>query len=64
MQEEHLSTIKLDASSRKAGAFKGKTFSPPRHKDAKMNINQKISRFAWCLGVFVAICSGLSGLGG
>ena len=30
---------------------------------AKMNINQKVSRFPLCLGAFVAICSGLSGLG-
>jgi hypothetical protein len=28
-----------------------------------MNINQKVARFALCLGAFVAICSGLSGLG-
>ena len=28
-----------------------------------MNINQKVTRFALCLGAFVAICSGLSGLG-
>jgi hypothetical protein len=38
---------------------RGKTFTPPRHKDAKMNINQKVTRFALCLGAFVAICSGL-----
>jgi hypothetical protein len=37
--------------------FCGKTFTPPRHKDAKMNINQKVTRFALCLGAFVAICS-------
>jgi hypothetical protein len=28
-----------------------------------MNINQKVTRVALCLGAFVAICSGLSGLG-
>jgi hypothetical protein len=28
-----------------------------------MNINQKVTRFVLCLGAFVAICSGLSGLG-
>jgi hypothetical protein len=28
-----------------------------------MNINQKVSRFALCLGAFVAIRFGLSGLG-
>jgi hypothetical protein len=44
-------------------AFCGKTFTPPRHKDPKMNINQKVTPFALCLGAFVAICSGLSGLG-
>jgi hypothetical protein len=36
---------------------------PPRHKEAKMNINQNVARFALCLGAFVAICSGLSELG-
>jgi hypothetical protein len=40
-----------------------KQFTPPRHKDAKMNINQKVTRFALCLGAFVAIYSGLPGLG-
>jgi hypothetical protein len=44
-------------------AFYDKTFRPPRHKDAKMNINQKVTRFALCLGAFVAICSGLVGYG-
>jgi hypothetical protein len=29
-----------------------------------MNINQKVTRFALGLGAFVAIRSGLSGLGG
>jgi hypothetical protein len=28
-----------------------------------MNINQKVARFALCLGAFVAIYSALSGLG-
>ncbi len=28
-----------------------------------MNINQKVTRFALCFGAFVAIGSGLSGLG-
>jgi hypothetical protein len=37
--------------------FYDETFTPPRHKDAKMNINQKVARFALCLGAFVAICS-------
>jgi hypothetical protein len=37
--------------------------SPPRHKDAKMNIDQKVSRFALGLGALVAIFSGFSGLG-
>jgi hypothetical protein len=31
-----------------------KTFMPLRHKDIKLNINQKVPRFAWCLGAFVA----------
>jgi len=31
-----------------------------RHQDAKMNSNR---RFPLCLGAFVAICSGLAGLG-
>jgi hypothetical protein len=35
----------------------GKTFTPPRHKDAKMNFNQKVTRFALCLGAFVAVYS-------
>jgi hypothetical protein len=34
-----------------------------RHQVTKMNINQKVSRFPLCLGAFVAIFSGLSGLG-
>jgi hypothetical protein len=28
-----------------------------------MNINPKVTRFALCLGAFVAICFGSSGLG-
>jgi hypothetical protein len=34
-----------------------------RHQDTKMNINQKVTRFALCLGAVVAIGYGLSGLG-
>jgi hypothetical protein len=37
--------------------FYEKTFTPPRHKDSKKNINQKVLRFALCLGAFVAIFS-------
>jgi hypothetical protein len=38
-------------------AFWGKTFTPPRHKGAKMNISPKDTRFASCLGGAVAIFS-------
>ena len=37
-----------------------KIFSPPRHQDTKLNYNNSCSL---CLGAFVAILSGLSGLG-
>jgi hypothetical protein len=32
-----------------------------RHRDTKMNIHQKVLRFALCLRAVVPICSGLSG---
>jgi hypothetical protein len=34
---------------------------PPRYQETKINSNK---RFPLCLGAFVAICAGLSGLGG
>jgi len=44
--------------------FYGKTFTPPRHKDAKMNINPPEADFvSWCLCGNLFSAFGGSGLG-